>query len=384
MEGTTEASASSLPMEELEKYNILKTIGSGTYGKVMLAEHIPTGTHVALKMIPKKTLPSLENGNLEAEALRALRHPNILKLLDVIEDEHFIWLVTEYARGGDLFWHVARRRGLGEEEARPLFRQLLAAVGHCHEHRIVHRDLKSPNVLLDAHGNVKLADFGFAATFSDEEDLYTFCGTPCFCPPEMFLEEDYRGPEVDVWSLGVLLYFMVAGRIPFDGSSWEELKTTITEGRYETPASFSRELTALLRKILTVDPKLRPALSGLMEDVWVQGQGTPKATASARSLRSRWRSPQVSVAPQRSPEASPSTQSSSLGEETSGDGSVRPGKPHEESATSLSEEEDGQGLKGLARRLGKFLLTYCCILPAEKICRRHRKLNKVVPVSQDS
>uniref|UniRef100_A0A8C8YGI0 non-specific serine/threonine protein kinase n=1 Tax=Prolemur simus TaxID=1328070 RepID=A0A8C8YGI0_PROSS len=133
--------------------------------------------------------------------MRALNHPNILKLLNVIEDEDNLCLIMEYTSGGDLSGLIRSRQRLSEEEARPIFCQLLAAVQSCHENHIVHRDLKPNNVLLDEHGNVKLADFGLAGTFSEGGYLDIFCGTPVFSAPEMFLREKYVGPEVDVWSL---------------------------------------------------------------------------------------------------------------------------------------------------------------------------------------
>uniref|UniRef100_A0A8C9DMT3 non-specific serine/threonine protein kinase n=1 Tax=Prolemur simus TaxID=1328070 RepID=A0A8C9DMT3_PROSS len=147
--------------------------------------------------------------------MKALKHPNIIRLLDVIEDEEIVCLVMDYASGGDLEERITRQQRLSEEEARPIFRQLLAAVQYCHQNHIIHRDLKPDNVLLDEHGNVKLADFGLAVTFSEEGHLAEFCGTPEFSAPEMFLREEYVGPEVDVWSLGVppflhlMLYNMV-------------------------------------------------------------------------------------------------------------------------------------------------------------------------------
>nr|XP_012616529.1 serine/threonine-protein kinase MARK2-like [Microcebus murinus] len=371
-------------MEKLNDYKLLKGIGSGKHGHVMLAVHIPTGRKVALKMMSKKTHPRLECYHMEVKALSVLNHPNILKLLNVIEDEDTICLVTEYASGGDLSRHISRLQRLSEEEARPIFRQLLAAVQHCHENHIVHRDLKPSNILLDKHGNIKLADFGLAGTFSEEDYLSKFCGTPAFSAPEIFLHEKYVGPEVDVWSLGIVLYTMILGKTPFIGSRWKDLKKDVTEGKYEIPDYFSQGLRALLRKFLTVDAKLRPTLHELMKDDWIQQQKTPEAirkgTVTVNLLSSIWNTPSVLVVSQHGPLTSQSSQSTILWEEQVGDSTVQFEQPYGKTSTSLSEK--GQRRKGFTRRLGRFFLRICCILPARQICCM--RLNRVVPVTEDS
>nr|XP_012636419.1 MAP/microtubule affinity-regulating kinase 3-like [Microcebus murinus] len=448
----------SLPVEELDNYDFLETIGYGTQGHVMLAIHIPTGTKVALKIMSKRAYPTLDWLHMEINAMRALDHPNVLKLLNVIESEDTVWLVTEYASSGDLLQYIRSHQRLSEEEARPIFCQLLNAVQYCHENHIVHRDLKPDNILLDEHMNVKLADFGLAGTFSEENYLHRFCGTPTFSAPEIFLHKEYVGPEVDVWSLGAVLYHMIAGRPPFVGGNLKQLRMNITQGRYETPAFFSRKLRALLKKFFTLDAKLRPTLPELITDVWIQGkqaedtsrkdtlsvslEGTSNGTGLLTPERSRkstvpsslevtkkgtglltselskqsrvpWSlevsrnytgflsqetsrkstgpaTPLVSGqlspsmrAPQHGLMGSMFTQSGSSNREKQGGGSsVQAGQPY--GKTSHSPWEEGRGQKGLARRLGNLLLRICCVLPAGKICGRRRRLNKVVPVTQDS
>ncbi|XP_045407165.1 serine/threonine-protein kinase MARK2-like [Lemur catta] len=353
------ALASTLPLKKFDNYDSLQKIGSGAQGHVFLAVHVPTGNKVAIKFVFKKLCHKLENVLIEIKAMRSLNHPNILKLLDVIEDEETLGLVMEYTSGGDLSGLITKRPGLNEEEACPIFRQLLAAVQYCHENHIIHRDLKPNNILLDEHGNVKLADFGLSATFNEEDHLALFSGTPAFSAPEMFLHEEYVGPEVDVWSLGAVLYYMIAGRVPFRGGNREELKRNVTQGSYKTPTFFSKKLTALVSKFLTVNAKLRPTLAELTKDDWIQGQKTPemprKGTVPDSPLGGGRRSPGDSISPQHGPEASPSTYSSSSshGEEQRGDSPAHAGQPHGE--TELSPSEEGQGRKGLARRLDNFL-----------------------------
>lgn len=126
-------------------------------------------------------------------------------------------MVTEYAGAGDLSGLLGSRQHLSEEEARPIFRQLLDAVRHCHENHVVHRDLEPGNILLDEQGNIKLADFGLAATFCEDDNLNKFVGTPYYAAPEIFLHEKYVGPKVDMLSLGVVLY----GRRASSVSCWQ-------------------------------------------------------------------------------------------------------------------------------------------------------------------
>ncbi|XP_069340096.1 uncharacterized protein [Eulemur rufifrons] len=259
---------------------------------------------------------------------------------------------------------------------------LLAAVQHCHKNHVVHRDLKPANILLDEkHEKIILADFSLAETFTEEGYLKRFCGTPAFSAPEMFLRQKYVGPEVDVWSLGVVIYNMVAGTVPFLGDNWEEMKKNITGGIYETPEFFSDELRELVRKCLTLDGKLRPTVTELMEDAWVQMEDpviiSPVRTKPHyKTVKLYDSSPSACYYPtlESEPRGDKAEQRGDKAEQR-GDSSVQAGE------TKTPPSEEGQRRKGLARRLRNFLLRMCCILPPRKTC--FRRSNKVVPVQED-
>ncbi|XP_069339952.1 serine/threonine-protein kinase MARK2-like [Eulemur rufifrons] len=347
----------------------------------MLGAYFLTNTKVAIKK-SKKTRSSLVRFRKEVQFLRALQHPNILKLMRVFEDEKSMCLVTEYAGGRDLGRLLRKQERLSERDARPLFRQLLAAVQHCHKNHVVHRDLKPANILLDEkHEKIILADFSLAETFTEEGYLKRFCGTPAFSAPEMFLRQKYVGPEVDVWSLGVVIYNMVAGTVPFFGDNWEEMKKNITGGIYETPEFFSDELRELVRKCLTLDGKLRPTVTELMEDAWVQMEDpviiSPVRTKPHyKTVKLYDSSPSACYYPtlESEPRGDKAEQRGDKAEQR-GDSSVQAGE------TKTPPSEEGQRRKGLARRLRNFLLRMCCILPPRKTC--FRRSNKVVPVQED-
>uniref|UniRef100_A0A8D1AXX7 non-specific serine/threonine protein kinase n=1 Tax=Sus scrofa TaxID=9823 RepID=A0A8D1AXX7_PIG len=206
-------------------YRLLKTIGKGNFAKVKLARHILTGREVAIKIIDKTQLnpTSLQKLFREVRIMKILNHPNIVKLFEVIETDKTLYLIMEYASGGEVFDYLVAHGRMKEKEARAKFRQIVSAVQYCHQKRIVHRDLKAENLLLDADMNIKIADFGFSNEFALGGKLDTFCGSPPYAAPELFQGKKYDGPEVDVWSLGVILYTLVSGSLPFDGQNLKQI-----------------------------------------------------------------------------------------------------------------------------------------------------------------
>ncbi|XP_039641333.1 MAP/microtubule affinity-regulating kinase 3a [Perca fluviatilis] len=229
-------------------YRLLKTIGKGNFAKVKLARHILTGREVAIKIIDKTQLNpnSLQKLFREVRIMKILNHPNIVKLFEVIETERTLYLVMEYASGGEVFDYLVAHGRMKEKEARAKFRQIVSAVQYCHQKHIVHRDLKAENLLLDADMNIKIADFGFSNEFTMGNKLDTFCGSPPYAAPELFQGKKYDGPEVDVWSLGVILYTLVSGSLPFDGQNLKELR----EAAKIQHESGSNCLTLLLQQIM--------------------------------------------------------------------------------------------------------------------------------------
>ncbi|XP_008297131.1 MAP/microtubule affinity-regulating kinase 3-like isoform X2 [Stegastes partitus] len=252
-------------------YRLLKTIGKGNFAKVKLARHILTGREVAIKIIDKTQLnpTSLQKLFREVRIMKILNHPNIVKLFEVIETEKTLYLVMEYASGGEVFDYLVAHGRMKEKEARAKFRQIVSAVQYCHQKHIVHRDLKAENLLLDADMNIKIADFGFSNEFTFGGKLDTFCGSPPYAAPELFQGKKYDGPEVDVWSLGVILYTLVSGSLPFDGQNLKELRERVLRGKYRIPFYMSTDCENLLKRFLVLNPGKRGTLEQIMKDRWI-------------------------------------------------------------------------------------------------------------------
>ncbi|XP_020772982.1 MAP/microtubule affinity-regulating kinase 3a isoform X5 [Boleophthalmus pectinirostris] len=252
-------------------YRLLKTIGKGNFAKVKLARHILTGREVAIKIIDKTQLNpnSLQKLFREVRIMKILNHPNIVKLFEVIETERTLYLVMEYASGGEVFDYLVAHGRMKEKEARAKFRQIVSAVQYCHQKHIVHRDLKAENLLLDADMNIKIADFGFSNEFTMGNKLDTFCGSPPYAAPELFQGKKYDGPEVDVWSLGVILYTLVSGSLPFDGQNLKELRERVLRGKYRIPFYMSTDCENLLKRFLVLNPGKRGTLEQIMKDRWI-------------------------------------------------------------------------------------------------------------------
>uniref|UniRef100_A0A2K6PUL0 non-specific serine/threonine protein kinase n=1 Tax=Rhinopithecus roxellana TaxID=61622 RepID=A0A2K6PUL0_RHIRO len=230
-------------------YRLQKTIGKGNFAKVKLARHVLTGREVAVKIIDKTQLnpTSLQKLFREVRIMKILNHPNI----------------------GEVFDYLVAHGRMKEKEARAKFRQIVSAVQYCHQKYIVHRDLKAENLLLDGDMNIKIADFGFSNEFTVGNKLDTFCGSPPYAAPELFQGKKYDGPEVDVWSLGVILYTLVSGSLPFDGQNLKELRERVLRGKYRIPFYMSTDCENLLKKLLVLNPIKRGSLEQIMKDRWM-------------------------------------------------------------------------------------------------------------------
>lgn len=269
--GKNSSSSAADETPHVGNYRLLKTIGKGNFAKVKLARHIQTGREVAIKIIDKTQLnpTSLQKLFREVRIMKILNHPNIVKLFEVIETEKTLYLVMEYASGGEVFDYLVAHGRMKEKEARAKFRQIVSAVQYCHQRHIVHRDLKAENLLLDADMNIKIADFGFSNEFTVGGKLDTFCGSPPYAAPELFQGKKYDGPEVDVWSLGVILYTLVSGSLPFDGQNLKELRERVLRGKYRIPFYMSTDCENLLKRFLVLNPGKRGTLEQIMKDRWI-------------------------------------------------------------------------------------------------------------------
>ncbi|XP_063714547.1 serine/threonine-protein kinase MARK2-like isoform X3 [Symsagittifera roscoffensis] len=253
------------------KYKLGKTIGKGNFAKVKLAKHLPSDKDVAVKIVDKNKLnaSSLTKLHREVKIMKMVEHPNIVRLYEVIEERNFMYLIMEYASGGEVFDYLVAHGRMKEKEARVKFRQIVSAIQYCHAKNIIHRDLKAENLLLDHEMNIKIADFGFSNEFSIGTKLDTFCGSPPYAAPELFQGKKYDGPEVDVWSLGVILYTLVSGSLPFDGGTLKELRERVLRGKYRIPFYMSTDCENLLKRFLVLNPVKRSTLEQIMQDRWM-------------------------------------------------------------------------------------------------------------------
>uniref|UniRef100_A0A671TCA6 non-specific serine/threonine protein kinase n=1 Tax=Sinocyclocheilus anshuiensis TaxID=1608454 RepID=A0A671TCA6_9TELE len=226
-------------------YRLLKTIGKGNFAKVKLARHILTGSEVAIKIIDKTQL-----NPTSLQKVRFTFNTKMFKLFEVIETEKTLFLVMEYASGGEVFDYLVAHGRMKEKEARAKFRQ-------------------AENLLLDADMNIKIADFGFSNEFMVGNKLDTFCGSPPYAAPELFQGKKYDGPEVDVWSLGVILYTLVSGSLPFDGQNLKELRERVLRGKYRIPFYMSTDCESLLKRFLVLNPAKRGTLEQIMKERWI-------------------------------------------------------------------------------------------------------------------
>uniref|UniRef100_H2SD95 Maternal embryonic leucine zipper kinase n=1 Tax=Takifugu rubripes TaxID=31033 RepID=H2SD95_TAKRU len=259
--------------EELYKYyEVYETIGSGGFAKVKLGRHILTGEKVAIKIMNKKDLgDDLPRVKVEIEAMKNLSHQHICRLYHVIETSTQIFMVIEYCTGGELFDYIIAKDRLSEQETRVFFRQIVSAMAYVHSQGYAHRDLKPENLLIDEDHNLKLIDFGLCAKPKGGlgYELMTCCGSPAYAAPELIQGKAYIGSEADVWSMGVLLFALLCGYLPFDDDNFMILYKKITRGKYDNPQWLSPGSILLLNQMMQVEPKRRLTVQQLLGHPWV-------------------------------------------------------------------------------------------------------------------
>ncbi|KAF9602448.1 hypothetical protein IFM89_027577 [Coptis chinensis] len=309
----------------LQNYKLGKTLGIGSFGKVKIAEHALTGHKVAIKILNRRKIKNMEmeekgtptipqnihvpygavkmytsdfltrmiKVRREIKILRLFMHPHIIRLYEVIETQADIYVVMEYVKSGELFDYIVEKGRLQEDEARNFFQQIISGVEYCHRNMVVHRDLKPENLLLDSRSNVKIADFGLSNIMRDGHFLKTSCGSPNYAAPEVISGKLYlTGPEVDVWSCGVILYALLCGTLPFDDENipnlFKKIKVCpasipmdvwyiypirhvlLLGGIYTLPSPLSAGARDLIPRLLVVDPMKRMTIPEIRQHTWFQ------------------------------------------------------------------------------------------------------------------
>ncbi|TVY20379.1 putative serine/threonine-protein kinase [Lachnellula arida] len=296
---------SSKDLRSVGNYTLGRLIGKGSFGKVYLANHkLTNGSKVVLKSANK------DDSNLAREIHhhRQFLHPHIARLYEVIVTESLVWLVLEYCPGDELYNYLLKEGPLPVEKVQKIFTQLVGAVSYVHNSSCVHRDLKLENILLDKNENVKLVDFGFTREYEGKASyLQTFCGTVCYSAPEMLKGEKYAGEKVDVWSLGVILYALLCGELPFDDDDDNETRTKILSSEPKWADHLTPDAKSLLGLLLSKRPLLRPTLSDILTHPFLAEhapqqqailklqQPAPFATALEKETLERMRSAGVDI-----------------------------------------------------------------------------------------
>lgn len=265
----------------LGKYELGRTLGEGNFGKVKFAQNVDSGLPFAVKILEKNRIIHLkitDQIKREIATLKLLKHPNVVRLHEVLASKSKIYMVLEYVTGGELFDKISSKGRLQEAEGRKLFQQLIDGVSYCHNKGVFHRDLKLENILLDSKGNIKISDFGLSALpqhFRDDGLLHTTCGSPNYVAPEVLANRGYDGATSDIWSCGVILYVILTGYLPFDDRNLAVLYQKIFKGDAKLPKWLSPGAQNLLRKILDPNPVKRITVAGIKVDEWFKQDYTP-------------------------------------------------------------------------------------------------------------
>ncbi|KAI7904417.1 kinase-like domain-containing protein [Cokeromyces recurvatus] len=282
-------------------YTLQQSIGKGSMGKVKLAVHNVTGEKIAVKIVPRANLQLLSNPTYmhgktiqqiakerareenrevrtirEAHIMMLLRHPNIVGLKDLVFQGPYFYILMDYVNGGQLLHYIVKRQRLSDRRTRLFSRQIVSALDYLHRNSIVHRDLKIENIMIDKSGrHVKIIDFGLSNLFCPERQLTTYCGSLYFAAPELLRAHPYNGPEVDIWSLGVVIYVMATGSVPFDDKSMPGLHEKIKRGHVNYPAHLSEDCKDLLSRIFVTDPSRRIIMTDIIHHPWMNKEASP-------------------------------------------------------------------------------------------------------------
>jgi len=206
----------------------------------------------------------------EVYLLKKIKHSNVIRLLEVFESSKHLLMVMEFAGGGDLLQLIKRKSRLKESDAKFIFKQICYGLAHIHCRSVIHRDIKLDNILLDCEKGVKICDFGVSKIIKKGQIIQEQCGTPAYLSPEIIIDKGYEGFYVDIWSLGVLLFAMLCGTVPFKAPNLEELHKLILKGEFKFPIDLSVEAQAMVRGLIILDPKKRLTIPEILAHTWLK------------------------------------------------------------------------------------------------------------------
>jgi serine/threonine protein kinase len=261
-------------------YQLLGTIGSGSYATVKLAYRKDLDIYYACKIIAKSRLTSRSDQGLferEIRILQQLRHPRITQLYDLFQDDKNYYILMEYCPNGELFTHIVSSKYLSEAEARVYFIEMCEGLQFVHSQNVAHRDLKPENTLLDANGHCKLSDFGLARFVGPSGLASTSCGTPCYVSPEILSGRSYDAKKSDIWSLGVVLFAMLTGQLPWSQKNQAQLFQQIRSGYVRMPSIVQPSAASLIRSMLVVNCQARLDVKGVLDHPWTRATSIPQA-----------------------------------------------------------------------------------------------------------
>ncbi|XP_065171466.1 testis-specific serine/threonine-protein kinase 3-like isoform X2 [Atheta coriaria] len=276
---------------ESHGYFLGKTIGSGSYATVRMAHSELHGGNVAIKIVSKYTAPEDYLKKFlprEIEVVKGLKHPNLIRFLQAIETTHRVYIVMEYADNGSLLDIIRKESYIPEGRARRWFRQLVEAIEYCHDRGVVHRDIKCENLLMDGNMNIKVSDFGFARSYVKQQNGHqvlseTFCGSYAYASPEILRGIPYQPQYSDIWSMGVVLYAMIFGRLPFDDTNYTLLlKQVSNKVTFPKDPKASTACKTLINKILA-PLKTRARISTIKSDPWYNYSGEKPGSSREQS-----------------------------------------------------------------------------------------------------
>ncbi|XP_020600309.1 CBL-interacting protein kinase 23-like [Phalaenopsis equestris] len=273
------------------RYELGRMLGEGSFAKVKFARNVETGENVAIKILNKENVlrhKMIGQIKREISTMKLIKHPNVIRMYEVMASKAKIYIVLEFVTGGELFDKIASRGRMKEDEARKYFQQLINAVDYCHSRGVFHRDLKPENLLLDSNGVLKVSDFGLSALPQQvREDglLHTTCGTPNYVAPEVINNKGYDGAKADLWSCGVILFVLMAGYLPFEDSNLMSLYKNIFKADFTCPTWFSTSAKKLIKRILDPNPQTRITIAEVVESEWFKkGYQPPSFEAADTSL----------------------------------------------------------------------------------------------------